>query len=276
MSLLRELLAEPRIADVDLPSWLAGVEARHADRTPIERAVLAGAAASSMGPMFAAAYRAALVALTGRPAAALCVTEANGNHPRSLETRAAEGRLVGAKRWATMAGAAETLLVAAVEGQAEDRPMIGVYAVPANAEGVRLNALPPTPFVPEVPHFEVHLDVALADIERLPGDGWADLVKPFRTVEDLFVISAFSALALRLDEPGYWAGLLTGLVPLAAEDPKAPATHLALDGLLKLAHARLPYLADRDPSLARDLPLLQIARRARATRLERARQALGL
>src|SRR4051812_48973971 len=76
----------------------------------IDQALLGGFAADRLGYAFASGYQAALRALVPElpvdRVAALCVTERNGAHPRSLEARltAMEGgfRLSGHKRWSTV------------------------------------------------------------------------------------------------------------------------------------------------------------------------------
>lgn len=278
--LLRQLLDEPT-QDRDLLPWMAQVETRHASRQPLERAFLGGAGAAGLAGAFAVAYRAALRQLVPtHPAAALAVTESQGNHPRALRTAArSEGTHVhieGEKVWTTLANRAETLLVAAVEGERDGRPAIGVYAVPASASGVSLTPMPPTPFVPEIPHFAMTLDVRVPAENRVDGDGWADLVKPFRTVEDLFVTAALAGLGFRRREPADWAAVITGIAALGDADPSSAQTHLALHGLMERSHELAQRLAEDDAVLARDLALLRIAGKARATRHQRALQQLGI
>ena len=52
---------------------------------------------------------------------------------------------------------------------------------------------PPTPFAPEIPHARITLaNVTVRDEDVLPGDGYARYLKPFRTIEDTFVLDPTS------------------------------------------------------------------------------------
>ena len=263
------------------------------DGNPIDHALLGGALADRLGYAFSAGYAAALrrlvPALGLETHACLCVTEAGGGHPRAIRTTlVADGdtfRLTGAKRWATLAGEGDVLLVAASEGWTGDRNRVRLVSVPADAPGVRCEALPPTPFTPEIPHYEVSLDEVRVDAAAvLPGDGFTAYVKPFRTIEDLHVSAATAAYLLSTARRLQWpvelaAGLAAVVVTLrglANAPPDAPGVHLALAGALsslrELARASEPaWAASGDPDGAgrwvRDAPLLGIAEKARAARL---------
>ena len=159
-----------------------------------------------------------------------------------------------------------------------------LVSIAPDAEGVTLEALPPTPFVPEIPHAAVRFDGARG--EPLAGDGWSDFVRPFRTVEDIFVQAAalafVGATAVRLGwESAHAEGaaaLLLSFERLAELDPSAPATHLALAGAIDAA-TRLVAACESewdDASEAmrdrwrRDRPLLKIASKAREARRAKA------
>jgi hypothetical protein len=163
--------------------------------------------------------------------------------------------------------------------------------VSTSAPGLRIT---PTsaPFVPEIPHAEVELDhvpVATADI--LPGDGYADYLKPFRTVEDAHVHAALAGYLVGVARRHEWHDLVERLLAVALAtravalaDPKLATTHVALAGVLTLATREVEELEVRwraqvdDPEHARwqrDRPLLQVAMAARATRRERAWEQLA-
>jgi alkylation response protein AidB-like acyl-CoA dehydrogenase len=256
--------------------------------TPVERAVVGGARADRAGYAFAIGYTAALEALAGEPRAAFCVTEDGGNHPRAIETRLVDGRVTGTKRWATLADRAAHLLVVARDGtDPSGRPRLRVVRVPRDAPGVTLE-LSAAAFVPEIAHARVTLDGAAGEV--LPGDGYADYVKPFRTVEDIHVHAALV---------GYWFGVArqhgfahalierlamtaAALVALAAEDARAPASHVALGGALAASAALVGELEAAWASAPdeewtrwqRDRAILQVAGKARDQRLARAWEAL--
>jgi len=171
------------------------------------------------------------------------------------------------------------------------RNRLRVARVDAHAPGITLAPMPPTPFVPEIPHARIAFErVAVAAEALLPGDGYDRYLKPFRTIEDVHVHAAvlgfLAAAAARLGWPrGLREELAAALVlarALALADPLAPTTHLALAGALsmarRLAAACRAELSAGDPlavMLDRDLALLDVAGRARAARTEAAWAALA-
>jgi alkylation response protein AidB-like acyl-CoA dehydrogenase len=265
-------------------------------RNPLDRAIAGGFAADRLGWAFASGYQAALHALF--PAlpedriCALCVTEAGGNHPRAIAstlTRAAGGwRLDGAKRWTTLGPQGGLFLVAARDAAVSgERVALHIARVPSDSAGVTIEPMTETRFVPEVPHARLRFDnVGVADDALLPGDGYDDYVKRFRTVEDIHVHAAVLAYlvgeARRLDWPPAWleraAAALHALRAIAQEDPSLPATHIALAGALAIgealvAQADTHWRGARGEAAARwqrDKELLEVAGTARALRTARA------
>ncbi len=305
----RALRARSPAAQPELAHWWSrhrALCARHAGAAPIVRAVAGGADADRAGWAFAAGYQAALRALV--PAlpddaiAAFCVTEADGNSPRAIRTvlaprSGAHGfALSGEKRWSTLGPASSILLIAAREGASAEpaaRPVIRLVRVDGAAPGVRFETMPPTPFVPEVPHARLHLDaVAVAGGDVLPGDGYARYVKPFRTLEDIHVSAALLAYLLAQASQRRWpsawreraAALLFGFGGLAAADPASAATQVALAGTL----AAMQMLTQEVPALwppggdeaasrwQRDARLMGIAASVRERRLVRAWERLDV
>src|SRR4029079_11652844 len=113
--------------------------------------------------------------------------------------------------------------------------------IPRDARGLTITTMPPTPFVPEVPHAELSLaGVELDASAVLPGDGYADFVKPFRTVEDLHVragaLGYLLSVAARFGFPLELRERLVASVAaarsIALMDPRRPETHVSLAGLL--------------------------------------------
>lgn len=275
------------------PEPVLDVAAFHARLTtmaggsPFDVAVRFGAAADRVAWAFGAGYQAALARLLGEPVGAaltaLCATEAGGASPRAIQAEIRDGTLFGEKTYVTFGPAASRLLVLAREGMHEGRPKLGLFAVDAGVPGVALTTGPPTPFVPELPHAAVRFDGTPAT--RLPGDGWSDHVRPFRTVEDIHVLAATLAyLTARARARGAeraWIeralGLLVALAGLAERDPSAPSTHLALAGveatlqpLVAEAEWWANAPADERDRWQRDRPLLGIAGKARAARTAKA------
>ncbi|MFO0755606.1 MAG: acyl-CoA dehydrogenase family protein [Byssovorax sp.] len=294
----------PAVSEID------GIEtfwARHRalaarEREPFDLALLGGFAADRLGYAFASGYQAALRALVPDLApsrvVSLSVTERGGASPRAIESAlspiAGGGyRLDGSKRWCTLASGEGLLLVAARLGEdAAGRPQIRVARVSAGAPGVTVAPMPETPFVPEIPHASLRFEgVTLAEGDLLPGDGYARVVKPFRTVEDIFVHTALLGYligeARRLALPRSLverlaAGALA-LHALASSDPRSPAVHVALGGLLRgqgalIGELDAAWAAAGSPSYARwerDRALLMVAENARGKRLERAWEKLA-
>jgi len=282
--------------------WRRHREVACAYERTIDQAIAGGFHADRTGWAFASGYQAALRALfPGLPEdriCALCVTEEEGNAPRAIRTtlrRAGGGwRLDGAKRWTTLGPEGALFLVAARDADvAGERPAVRVARTPSDAQGVHIETMPPTKFVPEVPHARLRFeDVRLPDEALLPGDGYSTYVKPFRTVEDLHVHGAVLAYLLReallRSWPKPWVeravAHLHAMRALAAEDNDSPATHIALAGALATGDA-LRIEADThwasgpsDEASARwqrDRELLQVASAARAKRTVRAWERIG-
>src|SRR5215470_6430078 len=263
---------------------------REAAGTPVERAVVGGARADRAGHAFAIGYTAALEALVGETRAAFCVTEDGGNHPRAIETRLVDGQVTGAKRWATLADRATHLLVVARDGtDAAGRPRLRVVRVRRDAPGVTLE-VSAAAFVPEIAHARVTLEGVAGEV--LPGDGYADYVKPFRTVEDIHVHAALVGYLIGVArQRGFARGLIERLAVVAmaiaalgAADAKSAATHIALAGaiattagLIAELEAAWADVPDEEwQRWQRDRAILQVAGRARSERLARAWEVLGM
>lgn len=292
------LSADPRRRPLDgVDAWWA----RHHEvaelyERPIDRALVAGFAADRLGFAFASGYEEALVALCPQlrhQKTALCATEASpGAHPSTMHTRLeADGAayaLSGDKSFVTLGDQADTLLVVANEGKDDEgRMRLVVVRVPADRAGVELEVLPPTSFVPEVPHARVHLsNVAVAAAERLPGDGYADYLKPFRTIEDIHVFASMLGYLLGVGRRSEWPKaqlaellhLASALRSLALAPPLDPTLHVALAGLQGATARALSGLeeawqssdAEERALWQRDQKLLRIAGAARARRFEAA------
>jgi len=270
--------------------------------SPLERAVVSGFAADRLGYAFLGGYRAALSALVGGgPSEALvclCATEVDGAHPRAIRTRLTpcdDGGFVlsGEKHWATLAPLASAAVVIASMGAAEDgKNRLRAVRLELAAEGVSIEPMPSTPFVPEVPHAVVRFhQVSIASEDVLPGDGYDRYLKPFRTLEDIFVHAALLGhligFARRAELPRATVeraiAIVLGLSALSAEEPLAATTHLALAGLLD--QTRL-FVESLDPAWAeapaeerdrwrRDVALTRVAGRAREARRDSAWKRLG-
>ena len=280
--------------------WQRYRRERDSGLSPLVAAVLVASQVDRLGFAFAVGYPAALERLfVGvRLPAALCVTESGGNSPRAIETRLEPHgvgyRLTGKKTFVTFGSRATTLIVAATLGlKPSGKPDLAVVQIPAGRDGIVLEDLPEIAFVPEVPHASVRFDqVDVRADEILPGDGYLDYVKPFRTIEDIHVLAAtlghLVGLARRSDTS---AGLiakmtekLLSLEHLLEGAPLDPRVHIALHGIYAgvtelLETQSFAELLEARPTderrrWERDKPLLEVASLAREKRFERAQQLL--
>lgn len=285
--------AERLGAEQGLEDWYGRLLQRLGDTPqPFALAVGGGHLAATPGLAFLAGYQAALRVLW--PAApwtagALCVTEKRSTRPADLSTRLYGLYLSGSKDFVTAAECADWLLVAAREDAGDEAPRLALGVVRQGAPGVRIEALPALTLMPDIGHARLHLEQA--QCERLAGDGWSDYVKPFRSIEDLYVLAAVCAWLHGIGQECAWPeplqlrllALLAGCAEVARHEPNAAATHLLLAGLFAQQQA---LAAELDAAFAagpaqwatlwqRDQGLLRIAESARAKRLAKARQIVA-
>jgi len=287
----------------DLRAW-TGVHATCHFAGHVERALWAGFHADRLAYAFVGGYSEALARLVGTKSTrafpaqlALCATEAGGAHPRAIATRLDKtgGALVlnGEKTFATMATAAEELLVVASRGASEDgRNRLRLVRVKPDAPGVTLVAKAPLPFAPELPHAVVRFtDVQVNDDDVLPGDGYDDYLKPFRTIEDTHVLAAtvgylLGAARAHAFDPAMIAELTSSalaLIAVGAREPSEPLTHILLAGVFASMRRLVASLGpewDRAPEEERarwhrDQPILMVADGVRAQRTAAAWKALA-
>jgi alkylation response protein AidB-like acyl-CoA dehydrogenase len=314
MRALQEILEAPideHVCESLEDAWSRYVSlAARVPRT-FDRAVIAGFAADRLAWAFAGGYRSALDRLVpGLPRdamVALAVTEKDGNTPRAIQTRltTVEGALVldGDKRWTTLGPRASELLVAArVEAEGAARPELRVVRVRANAPGVTITPMHDAPFVPEIPHATVTLrGVEVEERDVLLGDGYDEVVKPFRTIEDVHVFGAALGHAVRelrrrtlagatpeVNDKGRRAieraaAAIAALDALADARTDAPFAHVTLAGAIEVggeAFAGLDWViapAEDEAAvrLRRDRVLLSVAGKAREARRAKAWSTLS-
>ncbi len=210
---------------------------------------------------------------------AFCASEEGGAHPRAVHSSLAaapEGgfRLDGQKRWATLAPSAATLLLIASVGREGDRNRLRALCVPSDRRGIGIAPMTVESLAggagraaanPEVRHAVVDLsDVPVASAELLGGDGYVDAIKPFRTLEDLYIGAAMTACNLALARRSGWPEsavedlllLLTTAEALAFGPLDEPAAHLGVAALgratahVREAHAAHWELVDEETAAA--------------------------
>jgi hypothetical protein len=130
--------------------------------------------------------------------------------------------------------------------------------------------------------------VTVDEDDLLPGDGYDDFLKPFRTIEDVHVIAAVVGWAIGVARASSrnpeWieeaAALLVLLRAIGDESPTSPEAHVVVAGVM----AAVRRLLDRHPwanedaatrsHWERDRPLLDVAERVRTARIAAAWRTL--
>lgn len=258
--------------------------------TPFELAVRGGRLMATPGLAFLVGYQAALRMLwpSAPPSlGALCATEQRSLRPADMQTRLDDLRLSGRKDFVTAGDAADWLLIAARCEAPGESPRLSLAVVYPGEPGVRLEKLPAIPLMPDISHGRLFLDNAFCEL--LAGDGWDAYVKPFRTLEDIYVLSAMSAWLYGVGQESDWPqnlqlrllALLAGCAEVSRQNPASSAGHVVLGGLFAQFDALRSELneafADGPSEWAalwgRDRAVLELAAGARAKRLAKALQA---
>jgi hypothetical protein len=255
--------------------------------TPFELAVAGARLMATPGLAFLVGYQAALRMLW--PSAplslgALCATEQRSLRPADMQTRLTDLRLSGRKDFVTAGDAAEWLLIAARSEAPGESARLSLAVVFPDEPGVRLEKLPEIALIPDISLGRLFLDNALCEL--LAGDGWDAYVKPFRTLEDVYVLSAMTAWLYGIGQDSDWPqalqlrllALLAGCAEVSRQEPNNPAGHVLLGGLFAqfegLKTEIDQALADGPPHWAamwqRDRLVMDLAAGARGKRLAKA------
>lgn len=274
-------------AVADLAEGFATLLQQLGNVTPFELAVAGGRRMATPGLAFLVGYQAALRMLW--PSAplslgALCATEQRSLRPADMQTRLTDLRLSGRKDFVTAGDAADWLLIAARSEEPGESPRLSLAVVYPGEPGVSVEKLPALPLMPDISHGRLLLDGALCEL--LAGDGWDAYVKPFRTLEDVYVLSAMTAWLYGVGQDSDWPqtlqlrllALLAGCAEASRQPPNNPAGHVLLAGLFAQFDALKPEV---DQALAeggsewaqmwrRDQGVMQLASIARAKRLTKA------
>ena len=274
-------------ANPDLAEGFATLLQQLGTVTPFELAVLGGRLMATPGLAFLVGYQAALRMLW--PSAplslgALCATEQRSLRPADMQTRLSGLRLSGRKDFVTAGHAADWLLVAARSEEPGADPRLSLAVIYRDEPGVRVEKLAPIPLMPDISHGRLFLDNALCEL--LAGDGWDAYVKPFRTLEDIYVLSAMTAWLYGVGQECDWPqglqlrllGLLAGCAEASRQPPTHPAGHVMLGGLFALFDGLKAEvneaLAGGPPEWAtmwqRDQAVMDLAAGARGKRLAKA------
>lgn len=214
--------------------------------SPLLNALELGLRVTTIGQAFALGYRCALQellpALPQDQWAAFCVTEDAGVHPKKLTTTLSADNLVtGEKSFVSMADKATQLIVIAVAGQNNDRPLLKAVKVSMPITGAQVDVMPDMGMIPEVGHGKLTLENVPCEV--LNGDGYLDFNKRFRTIEDAHLLMAFTSLILsktvrcNLDDSliDECLVIISSLFSLSYEDESIGT--LQLNGLYRLFEA---------------------------------------
>lgn len=266
-------------------------------RHTVDKAIACGFISDRIAYAFTSGYWSALTRLVptlpDKKISALCVTEKEGNHPRSIHTTLKSTnennepvwRLDGSKSFVTCANDADILLIAASTGISPNgQNTIRLIRVDTHTHGIVINPLNDIPFIPEISHGKLELqNVRISSSQILPGDGYTDYVKPFRTLEDIHVTSAILGYMFRTGCVFNWPqhitsqilSILSGIKSISLDNPLDNTLHILLGGISSLFESFVislePYWKLTDSKTEsqwnRDKKLLTIASNAREKRL---------
>ncbi len=302
--------SEEKKAPKSFDEWWAMYKGFPKNWTNFDRAVVSGIRSPNVAFAFAGGYQSALhhlvPSLPRDQVVCFCATEEGGAHPKAIITSlapvdATRGgmdttmtfKLNGHKRWISLAVEANLLLVVASTGEnPEGFVDFRIVQVPASNQGVIVTSMDFVPLLPEVTHGEIDFrDVEIPREAILPGDGYKDFLRPFRTIEDIFVVSGVLGYLLRVAKLANWpnpklemlCSLLTSFRDILFSNLKAPSTHIALGGgfalLEEFLTASRPLWDKTDASIReawqRDSALLTVAQKARVARLQSAWQQIS-
>lgn len=269
---------------------------------PVDRAVVGGVVADCIAFAFAAGYCSALQCLVPsldeNAITCFCISEEGGGHPRAIKSQMVPlsndtGQkktfsLNGQKKYITCAKEADFFLVAASEGISNDgKNRIRMIKIDSNAPGITIVPMKNIHLVPEISHCElIFTDVKILETDLLPGDGYTDYIKPFRTVEDLHISAGILGYLFKNACRYDWGtdikesilGRIASVRNLALCSPTAPAVHIVTGDVLKQIKELFQLLeplwekvgGGAKASWDRDKILMTIADKVRNRRLQTA------
>ena len=248
--------------------------------------------ATSIGQSFAIGYRCALQALWPSLKqgqwAALCVSEAQGNHPRQIKTTVNEqGVLAGHKSFVSMAEQAKQLIVIAKIAEHENHPQLKAVLVSQDLAEVLTQPMPNIGMLPDISHGSIELNDAQGTI--LPGDGYTEFSKRFRYLEDIHVLMGFTSLILSTSlrfklKPEITEKSLMLISAILNQDLNDTYWHhLHISALFKEFEELVAEFEENikdvpngfSENWQRDKKIFSIASKARLARTEKARAALN-
>ncbi|EJL87114.1 hypothetical protein PMI15_01206 [Polaromonas sp. CF318] len=211
-----------------------------------------------------------------------------------LDREGPNRRLTGSKSWIVGGLDVQSLFILSKvsDGPTEGPGSMTMVHLPIKSQGVRRGRPRPQNVIPELPHTGVKFNaVCLAESQVIPGDGYGDYAKPFRTREDVFVTGCALAYLLAEARSGSWStkwlqrciAAITGLEACSVMDPRETNAHILTAGALSFAadvlcESEQLWLASQTSARERwnrDFPLLELGKEARKLRSIKAWQAVG-
>lgn len=298
-----QLLSTPiahTTSSADLPTWYRELQQATTSTDPFSLALIGGRTSPSFSHAFLAGYQAALRALIPKAPlglGAFCLSETNGNSPSQLQTQWQPQGLSGHKRFVTAGEWAQWLLVIAQQPNstpaASERPLIKAVLIQCaeqTATALEFMPNPPLAFMPDLPHGQVKF--AQAQGQVLPGDGWTDYSKVFRTLEDAYVLAATVAWLYQAAIIEHWPdtliisflGIIASLKEGLALGVQDHMAHVVLESAFmqfddlefELSAAMLKHQSPLLAEWKRDKVVMNLGRKARAVRLEQALSKLKI
>jgi hypothetical protein len=269
---------------------------------PVDRAIVGGFIADCIAFAFAAGYTSAMQCLVPvlpkNAITCFCITEAGGGHPRAIKSQlVVSGKgadlekiftLNGKKKFITCVNEADLFLVAASDGIKEDgKNSIRMMLINSKAPGIRIVPMKDLQLVPEISHCElIFTDVNISEADLLPGDGYIDYIKPFRTIEDLHISAGILGYLFKNACKYDWGrdiqerilGNVVSVRTLALSSPTASEVHIVIGDVLKQIKELFKVLepfweqvgGEAQKAWDRDKILMDIADKARTRRLQTA------
>lgn len=280
--------------------WLATLNS-HFDSNNIDRSFVSGFYAHNVGYAFSAGYQNAVNALFHNKTddlVSFSMTENGSAHPKKIQTvfNPELNTLSGAKHFVALADNVQKLYVLArfqkSGPQDAESNIFRILAIPADLEGITIKQQPPLPIIPDIKQGYVRFEnVAIKPEFILDSDAYHGYVEPFRTYEDIHVVSAILGLLYSTFLESSWPqqlgedilSLHLDLKSIYALDLTAAKTHLELDRALNYFN-QLVRVIERTwkqtqsadyKAWQRDKALLKLAEHARTKRKERAKALLS-
>ncbi len=224
---------------------------------PIDQAIIGGLLADRIGFAFAVGFQAALhhlvPSLPKDKIVSFCISEEKGSHPRYLKTQLRllkneenqnfdSWMIDGQKKWTTLAFEADILLVATSKGKTETgHNQIQIVRLEKDSPGITIQSMDSIAFIPEILHGQIMFKKVLVSSDNfLHGDGYTSYIKPFRTIEDIYHLTAILAYIFKIASQYEWPRklrekmlfLIVNLRSLAFSEITAPEIHIVLGGAL--------------------------------------------